>query len=140
MKGKKVEMPKPESLPAKVLNIAGQTYEVGSFGYQLVEMLIMVNIWTIDATSDFSKFTTPTVTAVLGREFRGHPEALAWIEKQYALHNLNQLLGADTQKSAGIALSFAGSFDPTGILGVVNAFNNPRCSMLEPFPKITILK
>ena len=56
------------------------------------------------------------------------------------MQNLNLMLGFDAQQYANNTLSVVGLVDPTGITGVVTAYNYPKCSNDDAFPSITILK
>jgi hypothetical protein len=108
------------------------------FGAAGVAVGMMIDKWVKDAVAGFSSLTTPEVTATLNKQFAGHPQALNWVETQYALVNFSELAGQNGQQSANTALNVAGMVDPTGVSGVVAAYDNPKCSLEDAFPKITI--
>ena len=90
----------------------------------------------------------PAVAAQLGKSFAGHPQALNWVETQYALVNLSQLMspsgqsgqsGQNAQQTSSKALNAVSLADPTGITGVAAAFDNPKCKLDDPFPSVKLL-
>lgn len=109
------------------------------FGAKGVAVGMMIDTWVKDATSNFASLTTPEVTAQLNKSFAGHPKALNWVEAQYALVNLSELAGQNGQQTANTALGVAGLADPTGVTGVVAAYDNPKCALDDPFPSVRIL-
>jgi hypothetical protein len=112
---------------------------VAKFGAKGYGVAKMTDTWIKDATGNFASLTTPAVKAQMDRSFAGHAAAEKWVEAQYAIVNLSQLMGQNGQQTANTALSTAGLVDPTGVAGVVAAYDNPKCSNNDAFPSVRIL-
>jgi hypothetical protein len=112
---------------------------IAKFGAKGYGVAKMTDIWLKDATGNFASMATPAVKAQMDRSFAGHPDAEKWVETQYAIVNLSQLMGQNAQQTANTALSTAGLVDPTGVASVVAAYDNPKCSNNDAFPTVHIL-
>lgn len=109
------------------------------FGKEGVSVGLMIKMWVDDADANFASLTTPAVTAALDKAFGKNTKAENWVEAQYALVNLSELAGQNGQDTANTALGVAGLVDPTGVSGVVSAYDNPKCYVNDPFPSVKTL-
>lgn len=123
----------------KAATTGNKAIVIAKFGFTGYKVATMVYIWIHDATANFAALTTPEVNAALDKAFAGHPAAEEWVKEQYAIVNLGQLTPQDAQQTANTALSAVGLVDPTGVTGVVAAYDNPVCGANDPFPTVKIL-
>ena len=78
-------------------------------GYQGLALALLTDVWIRDAVDNFDKITTPTVVAVVKRQFAGHPEALQYIKEQYAKHYLYVLIADNVQNASNVVVSTVGA-------------------------------
>lgn len=105
----------------------------GTLAYELNKTIYL---WVNDYVGNFQSMTTKRVVTELSKHFSGN--ALLYVEQQYAMNHLTLLLKSDGIETGQNILSTVSTFDPTGVLGVINAFAKPICKTDQVFPAVTL--
>ncbi len=94
--------------------------------------------WIQDAGESFSDFTSPRIERIIDEQFP-NPDDRVYIKRKYALFHFNSLLEQDGWRLGKLISGYA-SYEPTGIVAVIDAFLQPICKTeATPFPSVTIL-
>ncbi len=96
-----------------------------------------VDHFTKEFAESFADQTSPEIAAEIDKNFG--PQAALAIKKQWGINMLFSKLNADGFATAKNVLTIVSAADPTGIVGVAEAFMHPICGKNTPFPKVTPL-
>jgi|GEM_PF-1782787 len=116
----------------KAIRLGSKTYAAGNAGYQAGKT---TKLWVDEYVGSFGVYTSPEVVRQIDSHFQ-NPEARLWVEQRYALYHLALMLRNDLGETGQNMLEAASGFDPSGITGVISAFNHPVCSREMPFPRV----
>lgn len=93
-----------------------------------------VDIFATEFANNFGEMTSPEIEKEIDRRFS--KDAAFAIKREWGVNHLGMMLEANGINTAKNVLDVAGIADPTGIVGVVNAFTNPICKDNTPFPTV----
>jgi hypothetical protein len=93
-----------------------------------------VDLFATEFADNFEVWTSPEISAEIDRRFSR--QAALEIKRQWGYRHFNLMLEADGIKSAKNVMTAAGVVDPTGLVDVVNAFTNPKCSQDVALPNV----
>lgn len=96
-----------------------------------------VDHFTKEFAESFEDQTSKDINAEIDKNFG--PQAALAIKKQWAINMLFSKLDAEGFATAKNVLTIVSAADPTGIVGVAEAFMHPICGKNTPFPKVTPL-
>lgn len=96
-----------------------------------------VDHFTKEFANSFADQTSPEIAAEIDKNFS--PQAALAIKKQWGINMLFSKLDAEGFATAKNVLTIVSAADPTGIVGVAEAFMHPICGKNTPFPKVTPL-
>ena len=123
----------PDALNA-ITNTAARGWSTKSIvqgGYRLV------NTYATAYSTVFPAMTSPEIDQAINANLG--PTAATYVKMAWARHNLALILQANGSGTAQDILPIISAYDPTGIAGVVSAFNHPICYDGTPFPSVTPL-
>ncbi len=107
------------------------TKSMAQGGYRLV------NTYATAYSAEFAAMTSPEIDQAINANLG--PTAATYVKMAWARHNLALILQANGSGTAEDILPIISAYDPTGIAGVVSAFNHPVCYDGTPFPSVTPL-
>ena len=119
---------------AKVADLASKAADVVLLAKDVADTTAS---WVDDYIADFASVTTDRVAAEVDKNFTGASNA--WVKRQYALVHFSLLAQSNGIQTAQVMLSTAALLDPTGVVGVVDAFAKPVCETALPFPAVSRL-
>ena len=120
----------PENLAKlqQVKKIGGKFYKAASaVGKE-------VDLYSKEFADSFEEQTSPEIAAEIDRHF-GKDAAYA-IKRQWGISHLFGMLEADGFATAKNVITLVSIADPTGIVGVADAFMHPICGPNSPFPTV----
>ena len=107
----------------------------GAIGIAEGAMGAMEN-WLNDYVTAFADYTSEEVQNQIDMRFG--KEGAEWVKKQYGLVHFAMMMKQNGQDTLMNAFSVAAMVDPSGVLGVVEAFAKPMCKK-NAFPAIRVL-
>jgi hypothetical protein len=112
-----------------------QTIKVASATKTVITSLQSeVNLFSKEFADNFGDMTSPEIEKEIDARFS--KEAALEIKKAWAVHHLSMMLEANVITTSKNFISVVGIADPTGLVGVVDAFLNPLCKDNTPFPTV----
>lgn len=112
----------------QTIKIGGKLYKAGSAVGREIDH------FSKEFADDFEDMTSPEIAAEIDRHFG--PQAAYVIKKQWGLNTLYSRLNADGFATAKNVLEIVSAADPTGLVGVAEAFMHPLCGVDTPFPTV----
>ncbi len=112
----------------QTLKIGGRLYKAGSaIGKE-------VDHFSKEFADNFEDNTSPEIAAEIDKRFG--PQGAYAIKRQWGLNILYTRLDADGFATAKNIMVLVSAADPTGLVGVAEAFMHPMCGVNTPFPTV----
>jgi hypothetical protein len=94
--------------------------------------------WNYEYERHFWSLTSERIDRMINERLP-HPEDAAYIKQKFGQYQLVTMLEADGWRIANTVLT-AASFEPSGIVAVIQAFAQPLCRTdINPFPTVSII-
>ncbi len=93
-----------------------------------------IDLFSKEFADNFAALTSPAIAARIDRAFG--KEGAYQVKRQWGIRHLILMLNADGFATVKDNISLASAADPTGILSVVSAYDNPICGNDAPFPTL----
>jgi hypothetical protein len=112
------------------------TVAVGKTLYKIASPIgYEIDSYAREFADNFEDMTSPEIAGEIDKRFS--QEAAYQIKREWGVRHLLLNMEANTFATVKNLLDLASVGDPTGLVGVINAFAHPLCKDDTPFPGVT---